>query len=147
MTTAWLKRYASDKAMQKTTRTKIMAQMESRESILHSEQQLAIELNLGVDTAKGAFSSKTNVKKDSSTKVAFLLFKQVFYTVSINQPSSPAELLGKTASQESLQDAFTNNEPPGYVHSISYGRMVMVRIEIKSQATNAEVDTLCNYAL
>ena len=142
MTTAWLDKYDTDEKK----RTTILARMQSFDSVLHSEQQLAADLGLSVDTSQGSLSSKVDLKKNSTRKVAVIVFKQVFYTVSVNQPHRAADYLGKTAPEELLRDNVTAAEPPGYVHSVSYGRILMVRLESSADTTDGELDVLCNYA-
>src|SRR5262249_34343246 len=129
MTTAWLDKYGSNGAEQEKEHTTILARMQSFDSVLHNEQQLAAHLSLAVDTSQGSLSSKIDMKKSSTKKVAVIVFKQVFYTVSVNQPRSAADYLGKTAPEELLKDNVTAEDPPGYVHSVSYGRILMVRVE------------------
>src|SRR5262249_37741139 len=103
-------------------------------------------LGLAVGTSQGSLSSKIDLKKSSTRKVAVIVFKQVFYTVSVNQPRSAADYLGKTGPEELLKENVTAEEPPGYVHSVSYGRILMVRVESSSDTTDGELNLLCNYA-
>jgi thiol-activated cytolysin len=146
MTTAWLDKYAKDAKDRDKERTTILARMQSFESVMHSEQQMAADLGLAVDTSKVSIDSKFKLDKTSSRKLAVMVFKQTFYTVSVNQPRTPADYLGKTASEQVLRDNITAKAPPGYVHSVSYGRILMVRIESESDTTDAEMKLMCNYA-
>jgi thiol-activated cytolysin len=145
MTTDWLNKHGSTAAGQEAESTKIISRMESHESILQHEQQLAADLGLGVDASQGSFSSKLKLDKNSTKKVAVMLFKQVFYTVSVDAPRSAADYLGTKAPEELLRNNITAKEPPGYVHSVSYGRMLIVRIESSSDTTDADLNLLFKY--
>jgi hypothetical protein len=146
MTSAWLEKHSSAKD-QEQERTTILAQMQWKESVMNNSHQLMSDLGLAVDASKGSVSTKLKLDVSSKKKVAIIHFKQVFYTVNVNQPRDAADYLGKTASKELLRKYVTAKEPPGYVHSVSYGRLLMVRIESSSDTTKGELDTLCKYAM
>jgi thiol-activated cytolysin len=143
MTSAWLNKHGSATDPE---RTKISARIHSKESFQQNEHQLMADLNLAVDASQGSVSSKLKLEKNSKSKAAVILFKQVFYTVSVDQPRDASDYLGKTASEELLRDNITAEEPPGYVHSVSYGRLLMVRIETSLDTTEGELKALVKYA-
>lgn len=100
------------------------------ETRAYSEDQLSVALgcnfkilNVGLNID---FKSISANKK--STYV--LAFKQIYYTVSIDAPSSPAGFFADNVTWDKLVNAGVNDKnPPAYVGSVSYGRMIYVAIE------------------
>jgi thiol-activated cytolysin len=76
----------------------------------------------------------------SKKKGLYALYKQTFYTVSCDPPKRPSDLMGRKVTLKEVQRVMTAAEPPAYVQSVSYGRMLLLRIETSSERTEAEVE-------
>lgn len=111
-----------------------------------SSQQLALDVGLNVEWASGSVSSHFNYTSSTTSKVAMMTFKQVFYTVTFDTPSQPAAMFDSSVSLDDVESAFNNLEPPGYVHSVSYGRIIMFRMTTTISATSTEVEGAMKYS-
>jgi hypothetical protein len=111
-----------------------------------SSKQLAMELGLNVKWAGGSVSTQFNYTSTSTSKVAMMTFKQVFYTVTFDTPSSPGKVFDPSIDPQIIRNNFSNSAPPGYVHSVSYGRIIMFRMETNESATCAEVEGAMKYS-
>jgi thiol-activated cytolysin len=111
-----------------------------------SSQQLALDLGLNVKWASGSVSAQFNYTSSSTNKVAMMTFKQVFYTVTFDTPSQPGSVFDPSVSTNQIKSEFSNAEPPGYVHSVSYGRIIMFRMVTTESATSAEVEGAMKYS-
>lgn len=111
-----------------------------------SSQQLAIDLGLNVKWTGGNVSGQFNYTSSSTNKVAMMTFKQVFYTVTYDTPSEPGIVFDPSVSPEQVKSTFSNSEPPGYVHSVSYGRIIMFRMVTNEFATSSEVEGAMKYS-
>lgn len=90
----------------------------------------ALTDNLGLD-----FQAITAGEKQS----AVASFRQVFYTASVDEPTTPAAFLAPGVQASALRDqGVSETAPPGYVSSVSYGRQIYVKMESSSTSTNVK---------
>ena len=115
-------------------------------STSYSSKQLSLDVGLNVEWAQGDVATQFNFVSSSSEKVAMMVFKQVFYTISANPPTNPGDVFGKGVSTEEVKNAFGPENPPAYVHSVSYGRIIMFRMQTTAQASDTEIAGSFNYA-
>jgi thiol-activated cytolysin len=111
-----------------------------------SSQQLALDLGLNVKWASGSVSTQFSYTSSSTSKVAMMTFKQVFYTVTFDTPSQPGSVFDPSIDLGQIKSTFSNAEPPGYVHSVSYGRIIMFRMITTESATSSEVEGAMKYS-
>ncbi len=111
-----------------------------------SSQQLALDLGLNVKWASGSVSSQFNYTSSSTSKVAMMTFKQVFYTVTFDTPPQPGAVFDPSVDLGQIKSTFTGAEPPGYVHSVSYGRIIMFRMVTTESASTTEVEGAMKYS-
>lgn len=114
-------------------------------AISYSEEQLAMDLGLNVKWIGGKASSQFSLTTSSENKVVMLTYKQVFYKVTFDTPESPAEVFSGNVTIQDLQNIFSDNAPPAYVHSVSYGRIINYRLETSASATEAELQAALEY--
>lgn len=96
---------------------------------VYSREQAAASLNVAVDWAGTATKAKLAVSNDAEKEVVVAFFKQKYYTVSVDVPDSPGAVFSQDVPIEDLQAQMDETNPPGYISSIDYGRLVMVRME------------------
>lgn len=106
-------------------------------SRVYSKEQAAAALNLAAEWAKGEASAKLEASSDTEKQVVVALFRQKYFTVSIDTPESPSSMFASDVPVEKLQSQIDDAHPPGYISSTDYGRMVMVRMETAKTNTTA----------
>jgi thiol-activated cytolysin len=111
----------------------------------YSQTQLALGLGLGTKWSGNSITSalKFNLNAESSTTVK--LFRQVFYTVTANPPPRPSAVFGPRVSVSDVRRVVNYDNPPAYVRSVDYGRIILVRMDTSSSATEAELEAAINY--
>lgn len=112
----------------------------------YSSKQLSIDVGLNVEWARGDAQAQFNYTSSQSERVAMMVFKQRFYTISMNAPNNPGEVFGRNATIADVESKFSPEGPPAYVHSVSYGRIIMFRMVTTESATDAELSGAFNYA-
>lgn len=112
----------------------------------YSSEQLALDLGLNVKWASGSVSSQFNFTSSTTTKVAMMTFKQVFYTVTLDTPTEPGSVFAPSVTPEKIKSTFSPTDVPGYVHSVSYGRIIMFRITTTESATSQELEGTMKYS-
>lgn len=112
----------------------------------YSSKQVSLELGVNVEWASTDFSSQLNFESTAEKRVANMVFKQVFYTVSMAPPSVPTAVFGESLSAEEVESTFSSSSPPGYIQSVSYGRIIMFRLETTFESTDFELEAALKYA-
>lgn len=114
--------------------TKLPARVDFSKEEVFSESQM--NANLGAAISYGVGSLKTDFDWNSQKKMIRLVAKytQVYFTVDVDTPGSPADLFDPTASVESILAAMPPGSMPLYVSSVSYGMMAVICIETNYSA-------------
>jgi thiol-activated cytolysin len=88
--------------------------------------------------------NETNHASASSTCIA--LFKQVYYTVSVDPPEDPAAMFDGKVTLDQVQRVVNAQNPAAYVKSMDYGRIILVRMETSDSVTEADLAAAMRYA-
>lgn len=112
----------------------------------YSATQLGIDAGLNVEWGGGnTFAASLEVDTNTERRVVTQTFKQVFYTVSVDTPSSPADFFPEDATAAEIRSVIDSNTAPAYVSSVSYGRILMVRMETDSSTTSVKAEAALDY--
>lgn len=112
----------------------------------YSAQQLALDLGFSTKWTGGDVSAKISASSSKETSVTIAFYKQVFYTVTFDSPTEPSSVFASNVSLDQVKQVIDNNNPPAYVRSVDYGRIVMVKMETASSETKAALESALNYA-
>ncbi len=120
----------------------------NRVTTSYSSRQAALDLGLNVEWAGGDVQSQFNYESSTTKRVVMATYKQAFYTVTFVQESGaqPEDVFGNDVSLEEVNAAFNSEAPPAYISSVTYGRIIMFRMETSSSYTASEVETAFRYA-
>ena len=121
------------------------ARSSSSAAVSFNSEQIGLSLGVNVKWASGEAGAQFSYNSTSSKSVALMMFKQVFYTVTAEPPANPSDAFGNiTAAQ--VTATFGNDNPPAYVQSVSYGRIIMFRMETSEKQTEADMKASLKYA-
>ena len=115
-------------------------------STSYSSKQFSLDVGLNLEWATGSLASQFNYESNTEKRYAGLVFKQVFYTVTMDTPSSPGSVFDSSVTNAQVQNAIGSATPPAYVSSVSYGRIIMVRMETTNMSTSIDLDAVLEYA-
>lgn len=115
-------------------------------STSYSYEQMSLDVGLNVSWAAGNVETQLKHESTRTQKVAMMVFKQVFYTVSLDVPSKPSDFFGRNVSLNQVETTFGPQAPPAYVHSVAYGRIIMFRMVTTTMASDLEIEGAFNYA-
>lgn len=115
-------------------------------STSYSAKQMSLDVGLNVEWASGDVSSQFEYNSSSESRVAMMVFKQVFYTITMDTPEKPSSVFSSEVSLTDIENQLTSDTPPAYVQSVSYGRIIMFRMETTEEATDTELEAAFNYA-
>ena len=113
---------------------------------VYSESQL--NLTVGADLKYGGGSVGTTFDWASTTKKNKIIakYQQLYYTIDMNTPSSPAAVFSNTNSLEALKNALPSGSCPVYVAGVTYGMMALTFIETDYTATELETSLDAAYS-
>jgi len=118
----------------------------SRRSTSYSSEQLALNVGLNVKWASTDVASKFGLTSSTTETVAMMVYKQVFYTVTLDTPSSPAVMFADTVVPSELKAMMSNESPPAYVHAVNYGRIIMFSMKTSEAVKAIDMEATMNYA-
>jgi len=112
----------------------------------YSSKQIGLDVGLNIEWATGSVASQMEYQSSTTKRAATMVYKQVFYTVTMDTPSTPASVFGTDVSLEKVESAISNKNPPAYVNSVSYGRIIMFKLETTDTSTSVDLDAVLEYA-
>ncbi|MPR33713.1 thiol-activated cytolysin family protein [Salmonirosea aquatica] len=115
-------------------------------STSYSSKQMSLDVGLNIEWATGSVASQLDYASSATKRVASMVYKQVFYTVTMDTPENPASVFGPDVSLTTVQSAIGSDAPPAYVNSVSYGRIIMFRMETTDTRTSVDLDAVLKYA-
>lgn len=121
------------------------ARSSSSAAMSFNSEQIGMSLGVNVKWASGEVASQFSFNTSSSKSVAVMMFKQVFYTVTSEPPATPAEAFGNITPAKAMV-TFNNEAPPAYIQSVSYGRIIMFRMETSEKVNEADLKASLKYA-
>ena len=110
-------------------------------SEVHSSEQLSLALGLDVSWMSGDVSASMEFDQQERNSRYLVNFTQAYYTVDIDPPSRPTDFLDPSVTLEDVQQTL-QNEPPAYVSSVTYGRIVYFAVtsNFSSEELKAALD-------
>jgi thiol-activated cytolysin len=106
----------------------------------YSQQQLALDLGFSYKWSSGDVASKLNSSSSHESSVAVAFFKQVFYSVIFDTPPEPGAVFAPEVGVDDLKAVADDENPPAYVRSVDYGRIVMVKMETAASETKVALE-------
>ncbi|MCE9572118.1 MAG: thiol-activated cytolysin family protein [Deltaproteobacteria bacterium] len=103
---------------------------------VHSEKQLALALGADVSWLGSAasISASFDWSKQNTRSRYLVRYTQAYYTVDVDQPGNPTDFLDPQVSLEDVKAQIDETNPPLYVASVTYGRMVVFTFESEYSA-------------
>lgn len=99
--------------------------------IAYTKQQVGLSFgihpswidNIGFDFGIGS---------TKETNTAYVYFKQVYYTMSAELPAQPSDFFENDVDLDALKSKISSENPAGYISSVDYGRVVLVKMTSNS---------------
>ncbi len=112
----------------------------------YSSKQLSLDVGLNIEWASGSVASQLEYESSTTKRVAAMVYKQVFYTVTMDTPSTPASVFGADVTLDEVSSSLSGEAPPAYINSVSYGRIIMFRMETTDMRKSIDLDLVLEYA-
>ncbi|MEO1076477.1 MAG: thiol-activated cytolysin family protein [Bacteroidota bacterium] len=114
----------------------------------YSSEQVSLDIGLNVAWATGDVESQFSYNASSERQVVFASYKQVFYKVKyvIENGQRPEDVFAPSVSLNQVEATFNSSAPPAYVSEVSYGRIILFKMETSSSYQAADVEAAFRYA-
>jgi len=121
------------------------APLQAQSQITRSCTQEQIGIDLGFAGQWGKNKATADLEVDSSKKIAifYQAFRQIYYTVEIEEPGEPGTVFASHVMLSGVNMPAT--EPPGFVRTVSYGRIIIVKMMTSAQVTEQEASATIEY--
>lgn len=139
LTNHWLKTKASTFS--------IPANTEFRKNILYNENEMALNFGVDVTYLKGSLGLNFDSISKQESSAYLVMFRQIFYTVSVEQPLNPADVFADEVKWADLKDRINDQNPPAYVQNVQYGRevFVLLRSSMSSSQLKGHLDATLEF--
>ena len=112
----------------------------------YSSEQVALKVGLNAAWASGDASVQFSYRSSEEKSVVLAVYKQAFYDVTLDTPEKPEAVFGSGVRLEDVQALIDNDVPPAYVASVTYGRIIMARMETSARLERAELEAAARHA-
>jgi thiol-activated cytolysin len=126
-----------------------VAQARSTYRVEHASTREQLAVNLGVNARWLGNQITSDLSTDSIRKqtTSFALYRQIYYTATIDPPRSPSLVFASQVSLDDVRSAIGPEGPPGIVRSVHYGRIILVRMDSQESEDQASADATLKYAM
>jgi len=120
----WFDKYSKDH--------NVVANFQSDHSFAYSKESLRVKFGLEFKNSDVESNIDFNMMNKQEKLIMIHKFKQIFYTVSVEPTKKASDLFDPKVTLKEIQQKTDNKNPPVLVDSVSYGRVVYVKIETSS---------------
>ncbi|NIP28457.1 MAG: hypothetical protein GWO38_32780, partial [Phycisphaerae bacterium] len=113
----------------------------------YSSQQAGLDLGFNAEWAGGDVSTKLGMSSSSEKSVVIAFYRQIFYSVTLDTPTSPGSVFGEDVSLDELKQIVRDDAIPAYVRSVDYGRLLMITMETSMVDTKVNLEAALNQTL
>ncbi|HEM2874540.1 TPA: cholesterol-dependent cytolysin suilysin [Streptococcus suis] len=115
------------------------AELQYDETMAYSMSQLKTKFGTSFEKIAVPLDINFDAVNSGEKQVQIVNFKQIYYTVSVDEPESPSKLFAEWTTVEDLKrNGITDEVPPVYVSSVSYGRSMFIKLETSSRSTQVQ---------
>ena len=114
--------------------TRLAALAEFEKTEVHSDEQMLMAIGADVKYGVGSIKSDFSWNQSENLHHVVVKYRQVYFTVDVDTPQSPADLFDPDTDLSSLKRAMPPGSMPLYVGSVSYGMMAIMFMESKHSA-------------
>jgi thiol-activated cytolysin len=120
----------------------IPAKVEIEKTQVYSESHMNLAIGTDISYGGASLSSKFNFETNTQKTRIVARYKQIYYTINVDQPSSPADFFDPSITIEQAKSKMPPGSQPVYVSGVSYGAMAFMFIEsdLSKELLNMAID-------
>jgi thiol-activated cytolysin len=109
----------------------------------YTKEQIGIACGFGAQWGKSQATAGLKVESTGEETIAYRIFKQIYYTVLVEEPAQAGALFAKGVTLDDGNMPAT--APPGFVRSVDYGRIIVVQMTTTEKVTAQEAEATLEY--
>lgn len=109
----------------------------------YTKEQIGIECGFGAQWGKSQATAGLKVESTDEETIVYRVFKQIYYTVLVEEPEVAGGMFAKGVKLDANNMPATN--PPGFVRSVDYGRIIIVQMTTTEKVTEQEAEATLEY--
>jgi thiol-activated cytolysin len=109
----------------------------------HTKEQIGVEFGFGAQWGKSSATLGLKVQSTHEETIVYRAFRQIYYTVYIEEPEEAGAMFADSVKLDATNMPAT--QPPGFVRSVDYGRIIIVQMTTTSQVTAQECEATLDY--
>ncbi len=114
---------------------------------VHSLEQLSLAMGVNVTFLTGGLATigaSFNFDREDVRSRYVVKYTQSYYTVDVDQPELPSSFMDDTVTLDDVKQRIPAGDPPMYVSSVTYGRMILFTFE--SEYSSTELGAALDFA-
>jgi len=117
----------------------IRANFSLQKEMIYNETQMETSFGLNIKYLQNEIGVDFKLAKEGKKQYLLAQWRQIFYTVSMDKPKYPSDMIAESVECSELTTKGVNNSnPPAYVSNVSYGRLFYMKLETTSQSSSVE---------
>jgi len=112
---------------------------------VESREQLALAMGVNVSTLTTDVNTRLSFSSDKQYNRFMVDFTQIYYTMVYEKPTSYDQVFAPEVSSKDLEPYMSDNNPPVYISSVTYGRRFYLLIESTSGVEKMKASIKASY--
>ena len=112
---------------------------------VYSKAALSIRLNASVDAQTFSASTDAKFSADRETKFIVATAEQIFYSLAVDVPASPADFFADNVSLKDVKGELGSIKTPGYVSEVGYGKKIAIIFHTDISTKVSDIKAMFNY--
>jgi len=112
---------------------------------VESQQQLALSMGVNISTLTADFKSKLSFSSEKEYNRFLVDFTQIYYTMIYEKPTGYGQVFASSVTVDDLLPYMSENNPPVYISSVTYGRRFYLLIESTSSVEEMRLSIKASY--
>lgn len=109
----------------------------------YTKEQIGVEFGFGAQWGKNSATLSLKVQSTHEQTFVYRAFRQIYYSVYVEEPVEAGDMFADSVKLNAANMPAT--QPPGFVRSADYGRIIIVQMTTSSQITEQEAEATLDY--
>ena len=114
-------------------------------TVAYSSEQAMTELGINYHSVSGNASAFFRHASNSEETVVYVLFRQVFYKVAVDNPEKLSDWFDEWVTVNQVKQQFTAAKPPTYVAEVSYGVTYALQFRSTAKVNRTHIEAAAKF--
>ncbi len=110
----------------------------------YTQEQIGISLGFGAQWGKNSATANLKWSSTDSETIVYRVFRQIYYTVVAQDPQEAGDVFDANVTLSKANMA--NTEPPGFVRSVDFGRIMIVQMRTSEHVSEHDAEAALDFS-